>query len=101
MSDYLSMKNHILRAELLHPVKSFDEKSYICETCYKHLHTNEIPCQTVCNKIFLYPVLDELKNLKKIQKDLTPKRILYKKIVIMYGKGELSKIKGIACNIAT
>ena len=33
-------KYHILTEELCHPVKSFDTKLYICETCHKHL---EIP----------------------------------------------------------
>ena len=45
VSDYLSLKNHILRAELHHPVKSFDEKLYQCETCYEPSNKNEIPCQ--------------------------------------------------------
>ena len=39
-SDYLSMKNIILSAELCHPVKSFDTKLYICKTCHKHLNKN-------------------------------------------------------------
>ena len=40
-------KYHILTTELYHPVKSFDEEFYICETCCKHLHKNEIPYQAV------------------------------------------------------
>ena len=31
-------KYHILIAELCHPVRSFDEKFYMCETFYKHLY---------------------------------------------------------------
>ena len=27
------------------PVKSFDEKLFICETYHKHIYQNEIPCQ--------------------------------------------------------
>ena len=45
VSDYLSLKNHILRAELHHPEKSFDEKLYQCETCHEPPNKNEIPCQ--------------------------------------------------------
>ena len=46
-------------------MKLFDEKLYICETCHKNLNKNGIPCQPVCNKPSLDPILDELKNLKK------------------------------------
>ena len=46
-------KYHILATELYHPVKSFDKKLYIRETCHKCLHKNEISCQAVCNKIAL------------------------------------------------
>ena len=41
---YMFEKYHILTTELYHPVKSFDEKLYICETCLEHLNKNEIPC---------------------------------------------------------
>ena len=73
----------ILTPELYHPVKSFDEKLYICETCHKHLNKNEIPCQVVCNKLAVDPIPNELKDFKKIEKLLIPKRILFKKIAIM------------------
>ena len=80
-------------------MKSYDEKFYICETCHKHLHKNEIPCQAVCNKMALDPIPDELRHLKKLEKVLISKRLLFKKIAIMHGKGEFSKIKGSICNI--
>ena len=51
-------------AELHHPVKLFDEKLYICETCHKYLYKNEVPCQAVCNKMALVPIPDQLKYLK-------------------------------------
>ena len=47
---------------MYHPVRSFDEKPYICETCHKHLYKNKIPCQGVCNKKPLDPIPDELKD---------------------------------------
>ena len=80
-------------------MKSFDTKLYICETCHKHLIKNEIPCQAVCNKMAIFPIPDILKDLKKLEKVLISKRILFKKIAIMHGKGEFSKIKGSICNI--
>ena len=75
-------------------MKSFDEKLYIYETCHKHLYKNEILCQAVCNKMALDPIPDQLKYFKKIEKVLLSKRIFFKKIAIMHGKGEFSKIKG-------
>ena len=92
-------KYHVLTADLYHPVKSYDEKFNICETCHKHLHKNEIPCQTVCNKMALDVMPDELRYLRKLEKVLISKRLLFKKIAIMHGKGEFSKIKGSICNI--
>ena len=58
-----------------------------------------MPCQTVFNKTSLDPIPDELKDLKKLEKDLISKRIIFKKIAIMHGKGEFAKIKGSICNI--
>ena len=74
-------------SELYHPVKLFDEKLYICKKCHKDLYKNEIPCQAVCNKMTLDPIPDELQDLKKIEKVLISKRILFKKIAIMHEKG--------------
>ena len=37
---------------------------------------------------------DELKDLKRLEKVLIFTEILFKKIAIMHGKGEFSKIKG-------
>ena len=92
-------KYHILSEELYNPVKLFDTKLYICETCHKCLIKNEIPCQAVYNKMALSPIPDSLKDLKKIEKVLISKRILFKKTAITYGKDEFSKIKGSICNI--
>ena len=61
-------KYQILTSELYQPLKSFDEKLYICETCHKHLYKNEIPCQAVSNKMVLDPIPDELKDFKKQKK---------------------------------
>ena len=48
----------------------------------------------------LDPIPDELKDLKKIEKVSISNRILFKKIAIMYGKGEFCKIKASNCHIA-
>ena len=59
-------KCHILTAELFCLVKSFDEKTYICDTCHKHLSRNEMPRQAVFNKMSLDPI--PVKGLEKIRK---------------------------------
>ena len=90
----------ILTSELHHRVKSFDEKLHICETCHKHLYKNEIPFQAVCNKMALDPTPDELNDFKKLERVLISKRIQFKKIGIMHGKGEFFKIKVSISNIS-
>ena len=47
------------------------------------------------------PIPDELKALKKREKVLISKRILFKKIAIIHGKGKFCKIKGRICVIST
>ena len=45
-------------------MKLFDEKFYICGTRHNCPDKNEIPCQAACNKMALYHIPEELKNLK-------------------------------------
>ena len=80
-------------------VNSFDGKIYICETCHKYLLKGVIPCQSVSNKMALDPIPKELQDLHRLERILISKRILFKKIAIMHGKGEFSKIKGTICNV--
>ena len=80
-------------------MRSFDEKTYIFDTCHKLLSRNEISCQAVFSKMSLDPIPDELKDLKKVAKIFISKRIIFKIIAIMHGKGEFAKIKGSICNI--
>ena len=55
----------ILNLELFHPVKSFDEKLYICETCHKHLYKNKIPYRAVYNKMALDHIPEDFKKFRK------------------------------------
>ena len=80
-------------------MRSFDETIYICHICHKRLSRNEIPCQAIFNKMSLDPIPDELKDLKKLEKVLISKRIIFKETAIMHGKSEFAKIKGSICNI--
>ena len=51
------------------------------------------------NKTSLDPIPDELKDLKKLEKTLISRGIIFKKIAIMHGIGEFAKSKGSICNI--
>ena len=86
-------EKYILTAELYCLVRSFDEKTYIYETCHKHISRNEMPCQAVFDKMSLDPIPDELKNLKKSEKLQISQRIIFKKIAIMHGKEDLQKLR--------
>ena len=55
---------------------AFDEKTYICDTCYRKLSRNEMPCQAVFIKMTLDFIADELKDLKKQKKILISKKII-------------------------
>ena len=72
-------EQYILTAELYCLVRSFYEKTYICDTCHKHPSRNKMPCQAVFNKMSLDPIPDELKDLKVLEKKLITKRIIFKK----------------------
>ena len=80
-------------------VLSFDNLIYICRTCNKGLSNKKLPCQSVSNKLALDEIPIELRSLKRLEKILISRRILFKKIAIMHGKGEFSKIRGSICNI--
>ena len=68
----LEHEKYILTSELYCQLRSFDEKLcvYICDTCHKHLSRNKVPYQAVFNKMSLDSILDELKDLKKLEKNL-------------------------------
>ena len=100
LSVKLFEHEHILTAQFYCPVRSFDEKNYICHTFYKHLSKNEMLFQAVFKKMSVDPIPDELKDLKILGKAFIRKIsrmiILKKKI---HGKGELAKVKDSICNI--
>ena len=66
---------------------------------HKHLSRNEMPCQAVFNKMSFDHILNELKDLKNLEKILVFKRLIFKRIAIMHGKGELAKFKASIYNI--
>ena len=70
-------EKYILTAEFYCSVRSFDIKTYICDTFCKHLSKNQMPCQAVFNKMSLDPIPDELKDLKKLEKKFTSKGAIF------------------------
>ena len=74
-------------------MRSFDEKSYIYDTCHKHLSRNEMQSQAVFNKMSLDPIPDELKDLKKLDEILISKRITFQKKQKYMEKWNLQKLR--------
>ena len=64
----------------------------------KKLKKQKIPCQAVCNKLQLFEFPNEISCLRKLEKVIISKRLLFKKIVIM-PKGQAPKLKGAICNV--
>ena len=81
------------------PATTFDSRLYICLTCHKSVSKGKIPCQAVCNKLKVEAAPKVLQDLRRLEKVLISRRILFKKVAIMHGKGEFSKIKGNICNV--
>lgn len=67
-------------------------------TCDKKLKKKVVPCQAVCNKLYICEIPEELIDLRKLEKVIISQRILFKKVVIM-PKGQSPKMKGTICNV--
>uniref|UniRef100_A0A7M5WQX0 DUF6570 domain-containing protein n=1 Tax=Clytia hemisphaerica TaxID=252671 RepID=A0A7M5WQX0_9CNID len=79
-------------------VVSFDGQLYICKTCHNKLKKGDLPCQSVKNKLSLDELPEEFHTLRRLEKILISRRILFKKIAIM-PKGQFPKLKGSICNV--
>ena len=66
-------------------------------TCGKKLKKNCIPCQAVYNQLELCELLKEFRDIRRIEKVLSARRLLFRKISIM-PKGQSPKLKGALCN---
>ena len=80
------------------PIRRYGDVLYICKTCDKKLLKQEIPCQSVSNKLELCDLPEHLQNINKMERAVVSQRILFTKIKIM-PKGQFPKIKGIVCNV--
>ena len=78
---------------------TYDGKVYVCMTCHKSIMKKRTPCQAVSNKLDVEVAPKQLQNLRKLEKVLISKKILFKKVALMHGKREFAKTKGNICNI--
>ena len=79
-------------------IKSFDGLLYVCKTCNKKLKSSKVPCQAVLNKLQIFDLPKEYSDIRKLEKVLEAKRLLFKKITIM-PKGQFPNVKGAICNV--
>ena len=79
-------------------VYSADGKQYICITCHKKLLKGIVPAQAVCNNLQTFELPSRFRDLRKLEKIIIAKRLLFKKVTIM-PKGQCPKIKGAICNV--
>ena len=87
-----------LDENMLFVVKSHDGNIYICLTCHRKIKKNDIPCQAVVNKLGVDKIPVQFQTIRKLERVLVSRRILFKKVSIM-PKGESPKLKGSVCNV--
>ena len=66
-------------------------------TCHKRVFKEKY--LAVCNKLEFEAPPKVLQDLRRLEKVLISRKILFKKMAIVHGKGEFSKIKGNTCNV--
>ena len=93
-----SKYNEIPDSVYISRISSYDGKEYICKTCHSKLLKNKIPCQAVCNNMQINELPDNFSDIRRLEKIIISKRLLFKKITIM-SKGQAPKMKGAICNV--
>ena len=63
-----------------------------------YLLVNKISCQSVCNKLGIESLQEELTTIQTLERTQVSRCIFFKKVVIM-PKGQASKIKGTIYNV--
>ena len=89
---------HNLEIPPLFCIKSFDSSTYICKTCGKKCQKMEIPSQSVSNKLEVFDLPTEFQSIRKLERVLIAKRVLFKRITGL-SRGQVEKITGTICNI--
>ena len=77
----------------------FDNRLHICLTCHERVSKGKIPFQEVCHQLEVEVSPKILQDLRRLEKGLISRGILFKKKVMMFSKGEFSKIKRNICNV--
>ena len=63
----------------------------------KKIVKGKVPCQSVSNKLEVYNFPSDFRGIRKLEKVLIAKKLLFKKIAIM-PHGQMEKISGTICN---
>ena len=79
-------------------VKSFYTFLYISKTSHKKYLKDSMPYQSVSNKLEVYKLPKEFESIRKLEKFLIAKCILFKNVAIMPCE-QMEKITGTICNI--
>ena len=82
-SVIILVKGKYKTPHLFTDTNSFDGKEYICKTCHSKILKGSIPCQAVCNNLYLDEIPQELSSLQKLEQILITQRIVFEKIVVM------------------
>ena len=64
--------------ELVHLVSSFDGRLYICRTCHNNVKKH-VPCQAVYNKLAVELLLNEFRDLRRLERVVVAKRNCFRK----------------------
>ena len=76
---YFSIENYNNFKMIYIPATTFDSRLHICLTCHKSVSKEKIPCQAVCNKLQVEAAPKGLQDLRRLEKVLISRRILFKK----------------------
>ena len=91
-------KSSVISDDVFRHVTSFDGKSDISKTCRKKFFKKCIPCQAVCNMLEVSELPKQFRDIRRLERVLIARRVLFKKISIM-PKGQYPKLKGALCNV--
>ena len=78
---------------MVHLFSSYNGRLYVCRTCHNKVKKNNVLCQAISNKLAVELLLNEFRDLRRLERVLFAKRILFKKVTVM-SKGQLPKVKG-------
>ena len=79
-------------------VRPFNDNLYTCRTCHVKCRKGKVPCQAVSNKLEVFDLPVEFQSIRKLEKVLIAKCLLFEKVTIMPG-GLMSKIFETICYV--